>query len=169
MHLEIKYIWFSRRSYTKILFLLIRYMAFVNIFLLIHGRSFIEVQVGVCEVMYTISSCSMLFKVTLAETVLCLRTWAIWNRDKVVGMVLVVTMMAHFAIQCFLQSKTIRSMKFSPPPYTEFGGCHVTATSRSLWGQFASLFVVETVVLSLVAISAFRLCSSSRFLVSINS
>jgi Family of unknown function (DUF6533) len=37
LHLEVKLIWFSRWTYTKVLFLLVRYMAVITSALTIYG------------------------------------------------------------------------------------------------------------------------------------
>jgi len=73
-----------------------------------------------------------------------------------VGMVLAVIMLANLAVQCFLLNQYILSLRYSPSPYVGLAGCFITSANQMLWGNLASYFVVQALVLTLMVISAFR-------------
>jgi len=98
----------------------------------------------------------------LAETILCLRTWAMWNNKKVVGIFLASAMLAFAILQCYLAETLNLSLQFAPSPYSWYKGCFLTNASRVVWAQMASLFLLELVVFILVVISAFRLYRTGR-------
>jgi len=69
LHLEVKLIWFSRWSYTKVLFLLLRYMPFVEIYLALHNQTFSDVPVAKCKVTYSAEAWFSIFQMILAEAI----------------------------------------------------------------------------------------------------
>jgi hypothetical protein len=94
------------------------------------------------------------------EAVLSIRTWAIWRRNKTVGIVLAVLTVVNAVAQCILAEKFIRSMictpvmlyfmsfchnacTVAPAPYLGFRGCFITGVSRILGANYASLAVVQ--------------------------
>jgi len=99
------------------------------------------------------------------EAVLAIRTWAMWCRNRVVGIVLAVLTLANLIVQCIIMTDLIRSIKCMslnlgymtffnptvyidvPPPYLGFRGCFLGSKSNkrleSSWASFASLCVVE--------------------------
>jgi len=97
------------------------------------------------------------FRIVFAETILCLRTWAMWNTNKVVGIVLASAMLAYIIAQCILGVQHNRSLQFAPPPYSGFRGCIMTGPSTVSSVQLALLFMLQFLVFTLVTISTFRL------------
>lgn len=162
LHLEIKYIWISRWNYTKVLFLLTRYLTIVIIFILLYNQTFLHDSAGTCRTTWSFIAWLMIIKNALAESILCIRTWAIWDRHKSVGILLVIAMLAYVAVQFSFETKVIHSLQIATPLYSGFRGCFLTGATRMLWVQFASLFVIELVVLTLMLISAFRLYRTGR-------
>lgn len=156
LHLEIKYIWSSRWSYTKVLFLLNRYVAFVSTSVILYDQVFLDVSAEVCKTTWPLSVWLMVFRTVVATTILCVRTWAIWGKDRRVGIGLVAIMLAYVALQCVVVTRFLRSFQFSPPPYWGFRGCLFISASRQVWAQYASIFGVDALVLTLMIISAFR-------------
>jgi len=146
---EVKFIWFSRWSYTKVLFLVIRYMSFVCVLFLLWGMvnySYINMHVA--------RGCSVAIVMVCAESVLAIRTWAAWKMNKVIGVGLLVLMLGYTAIQGYLLYEYISTI-FNP--FTEInivsttGGLVVT-----MWREYTGLAIVELTVLTLMATSAFR-------------
>jgi len=55
---EINLIWFSPWTYTKVLFLLVRYLTFVDTFLLLHFQLFPNVSAHNCRMSYPAALCT---------------------------------------------------------------------------------------------------------------
>jgi len=96
-------------------------------------------------------------QVFLAETALSVRTWAIWSRSKIIGFGLVALNLAHLIIECVFLHKIFSLLQFGVRPYQGFRGCVLTQNSNWEWVNFATVALVEAVVLFLMLISAFRL------------
>jgi len=52
LHLEIKLIWLSPWNYTKIIFLVFRYMPFIQIWVTLQNQTFLNVSIGSCRVSF---------------------------------------------------------------------------------------------------------------------
>jgi len=92
---------------------------------------------------------------SFVECILLLRTWAIWNRNKSLGIGLVALLLAFIVLQFVLGNDFVNSMEYASPPYPGFRGCLVTNADRILWGTQATVMVVDAVVFVLIVISAY--------------
>jgi len=156
LHLEIELIWFSQWSYTKVLFLVFRYMTFIEMALALHNQTFPNLSAGTCKATYPAQMWLMIFQAIIAEIILAIRTWAVWNRNKTVGILLVVSILASSALQFFLLNKFIQSLQYAPPLYQGSRGCSIVNADTTLWGNYAILTAIEAIFLVLMVTSAVR-------------
>jgi len=156
LHLEIKLVWFSRWSYTKVLFLLVRYMSFVSVFLTISDMTFPNLSVETCRNTLPVEPWFLLLGIFFSEVILAIRTWAVWRQNTLVGIGLAVLTVAHLVVECVVLSKYVPTLTFAPPPYPGFRGCLITNADGLLWINYTAIAVVEAVVLTLMVISAYR-------------
>jgi len=156
LHLEIRLIWFSRWSYTKVFYLIIRYIPFISLVLALHNQMSLDPSLKTCKRTYPVEIWLTLLEVTFVEIVLCIRTWAVWNRSRIIGIGLAILIFGDLIVQCFLVNKFVVSMEYSPALYPGFRGCFVTHANRALWTNYTLLTIVDAVVLVLMGISAFR-------------
>ena len=110
-----------------------------------------------CRYIYTSPTQSF----TVLGVIQCIRTWAVWRRNKAVGAGLAILMIILFVSQCILVNRYVRSIECSspdpgsmmlsnytaglvaPPPFAEFRGCFVTKTRADLWVCYVLITVVE--------------------------
>jgi len=156
LHLEIKYVWLSRWSYTKVLFLGIRYTSFAVTCLALYNQLFPGVSSGTCRISYPAEVWLSLFEMTSAEAILAIRTWAVWNGNKIVGIGLLALILGFSVPQGVLLHKFIQSIEYASPPYTGFKGCFITNADSLLWASYTLAAIIEVFVLALTAVSAFR-------------
>lgn len=161
-HLEVKLIWFSQWSYTKVLFLFIRYLTFVGVFIAICGETLPDIPLNVCGVIRPMEAWLVMLMMLFAESVLAIRTWAVWGLNKFVGAGLLSVTAAHLIIQCVWLNTYIHSIQYAPGPYPGFRGCLITRVDRNLWKEFVLLTTVELIVFVLMAINAFRTYKISK-------
>jgi len=154
-HLEIKLIWFSPWTYTKVLYLLIRYIAFADVLLFVINQIF-HVSPELCSITYPVATWFVILQIFLSEAVLSIRTWAVWRGKKGIGLVLSALTLAHLVAQCIFTNKFVRSMEFTSPPILIFRGCFMEKSSTALWINYVLMTIIEAVVLTLMVISAFR-------------
>jgi len=155
LHLEIKLVWLSLWTYTKVLFLLIRYLGVINAFLYPLEQTLLDISAETCKVIYPLSAWLTLFQGFFSEAVLCIRTWAVWRRNKTIGVVLVGLQLASLISQCIVVSKLLHSVGFAPPLYLGFRGCFAPSyTPTDLWLNYLLLAIVQAVVLAMMVVSA---------------
>jgi len=156
LHLEVKLIWFSRWSYTKVLFLVLRYMTFVSVWMSIINVSFLGRTQEVCRRTSPVQTWFLLMGIFVSEVILAVRTWAVWRQNKFIGFGLSALTIAHLVVQCVMLSRYTPSLGYAPPPYPGFRGCFVTKASGLLWVNYTAMAIVEAIVLALMAVSAVR-------------
>jgi len=100
--------------------------------------------------------------IPVAEGILALRTWAVWRRDRRIGIVLAILIVGCFILECVFSYRYSKSLKFEPPPYVGFRGCSPGSedTDRDLLIVILAVGMTEIVVLGLMMISAYRLYRS---------
>jgi len=92
---------------------------------------------------------------SLAEIVIAIRTWAVWKRQKFVGVILGVTLITGLLWSCITAPKFYKAIEYSPPPYPGYRGCFITkAPTQNLWTNYLFLTVIDSIVLIFMVISA---------------
>ncbi|KAK1218553.1 hypothetical protein PQX77_018769 [Marasmius sp. AFHP31] len=183
---EILYVWNkSCRNLATALFFIVRYLTFIPVGLIYHGYTSRSTPMEDCRAWDNAAvweswlpfSDSALGVIVLIEIVLGLRTWALWDRNKKVGLCIALTAFVLLAIdfQAILltdQTETgfgiefYRQTRICPPRYDGMGGVF---GSNALSTGLMLIVVYESVVLVLTLIQAYRHgCyrrrgSSSRF------
>jgi len=116
----------------------------------------LDVSVETCRVIYPVATWLMIFQLFFSETILSIRTWAIWYGNKAVGVGLTVIMITHLVLQCVLATSFVHSLQLSPSPFPGYRGCYLTQAANTLWKNYTVAIVVKAVVLAPIVISALR-------------
>ncbi|KAJ8489527.1 hypothetical protein ONZ45_g13545 [Pleurotus djamor] len=82
---ERRYIWRTQGNAGKALFALTRYLAFGDAILAIYRNTGHHLPQTACRVLYDASGWFVVVGVTVAEIILLLRVWALWNQSRPVG------------------------------------------------------------------------------------
>jgi len=158
LHQEIELIWFSKWSYTKVSFLVIRYTAFVGVIFVFYYEM-ANAEPEVCKVIIPMAIFLLASITCLAEAIFAIRTWAVWQRHRAVGIVLgiltVVNAVSQFVV-LLMFTRSLRYGELEPNLYPVIAGCDVTMspTSNTIVIYPLVFCVVEAVVLTLMVISA---------------
>ncbi|KZV90690.1 hypothetical protein EXIGLDRAFT_837630 [Exidia glandulosa HHB12029] len=167
---EIQLVWPGQWSPGKILFLVTRYMTWPELVLVFYQQTS-DIPAAQCHSYFTYFAWSTLWGVAASELILILRTWALWDRKKVVvyGLIfLLVTLWIpnSYVISVVTKKTTfVASSTFSPA----LRGCFVTGSTTLVSISWILLMVMDFVILSLTVmrgIHHFRY-RSSRLLVSL--
>jgi len=157
LHLEIKLIWSSKWSSTKVLFLLVRYLTFGSVLITVANQTFLGRQEKDCSVTVPMESWFLMMGTFFSEVVLAIRTWAVWRTDTFIGIGLAAMTIVNLVVQCVVLNKLVHSYEFAPPLYPGYRGCVTIRSDNLLWINYTTLAIVEAIVFTLMAISAFRL------------
>lgn len=157
LHLEVSLVWYSRWNYTKVLYLLTRYVPFAANGLILYSHLIPGGSVAICANTFQAAGWLYLVGLDLAEVILAIRTWACWGRNKWVGIGLAVWTLLCQVPSVIFMYKFLASLRFgSPIPRTGLNSCFVTNSNRLLWGNWAVFLSGEGVTLILMGIFAYR-------------
>jgi len=144
---EVKYVWKTKWTPGKILFFLIRYTAFVAEPLMLWQEFATRDDNTSCTVAIYLSVCNTMLGYPLAGLVVGLRTWAIWNRRRTFGILLLLA----WGSMCIVAGYygIVAMLRISVEPNLPIGGCGTfvnTTGTPSLLKAFAIVAGYETFV-----------------------
>ncbi|KAJ3481662.1 hypothetical protein NLI96_g7507 [Meripilus lineatus] len=108
IHLEVDYMWSSKWSLVKILFILTRYLPIVDLTIMLFFDLNPGASTDACHILFSVAGWFMSIGIIVAEMIVVLRTWAIWERGKRIGYVLVAV-----SIGCLVPSLVLQSISFN--------------------------------------------------------
>ncbi|KAJ3481070.1 hypothetical protein NLI96_g7911 [Meripilus lineatus] len=114
LHSEAAYIWPTRFNFVKALFFLTRYMAFADVAFVLYYQLMPNIDVDGCRMAYDISGWLILAGIVIAETILIVRTWAIWGRSLKVALILCGIGLSEAIPAIVIEEVFLRSIVFSP-------------------------------------------------------
>ncbi|EDR01502.1 uncharacterized protein LACBIDRAFT_333151 [Laccaria bicolor S238N-H82] len=120
--MEVDLVWSSKWGFMKVLYILQRYLPFVDAAILCFLHQF--------STTISPSTCSVVEK--LRGLILTLRAWAVWRRDGRLGTALSILFVATVS---FPARFTI--------PYPEFQGCFITGSNRMVYINWVILMIYE--------------------------
>ncbi|EKM51109.1 uncharacterized protein PHACADRAFT_213010 [Phanerochaete carnosa HHB-10118-sp] len=156
---EIDLVWRSRWSAIKVLFLVTRYTTFVELAVVIWPLITTDISPNGCYINYQWTGWTNITGILLAEVILMLRTWAVYERRRSVGIGLGVWTVATWVPNLATVGIFLQSLQFGPIPGVQNSpgiGCHVTAGSSILFISWLLIMVSEAPIMFLMAFMAFR-------------
>jgi len=162
--LEIEHIWSARWGYSKVLFVLVRYITLASVCVIIWNQLALNTSISACQSIGPVTYWLSFVKSIIVEPILCLRTWAIWDRDSTVAATLIITMLVFIGFGCFLNVQITRTVQYLPSPFPGFRGCLAggAGSLAPLLETYTLFFAVEAVLFILVVMSAYRLYRAGR-------
>ncbi|KAA1476589.1 hypothetical protein DENSPDRAFT_519428 [Dentipellis sp. KUC8613] len=164
-------IWGSRWTIAKAVFVLNRYSAFVTVGLCLYDlRS--EISAATCHNIYNVHAWTLVLGFTVSEAILVIRTYVIWQENKLVGWGLVVVLVAATVVNGVNTQKFVETLQFIPTtgmaPYAV--GCFPTY-SHEVCIYCAIVVAYELVILCLTLIKGIQyfkaVGASSRLITSL--
>ncbi|KAJ3502229.1 hypothetical protein NLJ89_g8982 [Agrocybe chaxingu] len=157
--MEVRYIWPGKWTFVKIVFLVQRYVPFLDIMWYgMHVSFGSNLSTKFCTRVNYVGKGLMLLGLISSEIVLLFRIWAVWNRNQIMTILLPVLFAACWIPPTIFLVEFIRSVKFvavEPP----FLGCVVLSASDVITLSWIFMLIWDTVSLILMVIPAVRACS----------
>jgi len=157
---EVEFMW--RRGWTllNIIFFINRYFPFVDAITEV-TQSFMPQRANfqfMCKVIYYAHAWQVVLGVNVADLILVLRTYAIWDSDKRIAAGLLAVLFGTTAVEAVYMTRVIRSFVFikSPSP-SQFPGCfpaHYDPTPGGI--AYIAMAIFETVVFAVTLLKLFR-------------
>ncbi|KZV91423.1 hypothetical protein EXIGLDRAFT_837149 [Exidia glandulosa HHB12029] len=154
---EVELIWPAAWGPGKILFLLARYLTWPELISgLIH--QFFDVSGETCHNIFGYNSVSIVWGIGAAELILILRTWAIWNREKTLLIVLLVFFCAVWGPETYIIVELVKKTTFVPASSFSpaLKGCIITASSQIVTNAWILLTAFEAIILALTLIKGYQ-------------
>ncbi|KAH6899447.1 hypothetical protein BKA70DRAFT_1313493 [Coprinopsis sp. MPI-PUGE-AT-0042] len=111
---EVELIWRSKWTAVKVLFLLTRYLPFLELFPLASFMLTRGDDVQACSLKYHILAWMEVMGLSFAVALLSFRTWAVWNKSLTIGIILAVAFFAQMGASMALTSRFLTLVKFIP-------------------------------------------------------
>lgn len=151
--MEVDLVWSSKWGFMKVLYLLQRYLPFVDAAILCFLHQFSRtINPSTCSVVEKLRGYLIITGICLSELILTLRAWAVWRRDGRLGTALSILFVATAVTSYVIQSLFLRGLQFTDRPYPEFEGCFITGSNRMVYINWVILMIYEAVILVLMVI-----------------
>ncbi|KAF8632903.1 hypothetical protein AX17_004749, partial [Amanita inopinata Kibby_2008] len=144
LEIEISLMWNSPWTPTKILFLLTRYLPFIDVPIALYHQFAPSITANTCVLTYQISGWMFASGIIIAEIILTIRTWALWGKDWRLSIALPIFSAACFVPTLAMLHIFLDSLEFTPQPIRGTAGCFVTRADPILSYCYVLLMVYET-------------------------
>ncbi|TDL21268.1 hypothetical protein BD410DRAFT_310550 [Rickenella mellea] len=151
---EIALVWPARWTLSKCLFVVNRYLAFVDPVMFIYVLIFAE-DAEVCTTTFRVLGYIATVAITVTHWILILRTYAVWGgkRDKPFYGLLSIYL-CTLAIDYWACHRYLAGVHSSGVPAKGMTGCTLFFKNRLAWVSFALIIVVESTLMILLAYKA---------------
>lgn len=150
---EVTFIWPAPWGAGKVLFLLTRYLPWPECFMTIYLEFFVK-DLRTCHSIFSFLTWSILSGITLAEIILILRTWAIWDRRQHILLALTASLLMlsaalSYQLALYIDESTFARLPIANPSIPT---CALVSNSRRIgvawlgWTGFELVIVVMTLI-----------------------
>ncbi|KAF9493126.1 hypothetical protein BDN71DRAFT_1147873 [Pleurotus eryngii] len=162
LNLEIEYTWGRTLSLLDCLFFFTRYAPFVDVGISLYSQLFPGLGTSTCERVYRFSAWSFTIGIAMGEIILTIRTWSLYDRSRVLGMLL-----AAFFLICWtviftsmgLFLESTHAMRF---PVPEKAACFADVGNVLLYVCWCVLLVYDAGIMILMVVQAISVYSAKR-------
>ncbi|KAL0954061.1 hypothetical protein HGRIS_005211 [Hohenbuehelia grisea] len=150
--LEVALVWLYPPgwSITSLLFMLARYLPFVDTINVLWHQLSPGITPASCELSFRATGWMYLIGIAITEVILAIRTWAVWGRDRRMTIALPLFFVAIWIPNFVIMGFFLDSLVFEPAPYPEYRGCNIVHGSKILFATWVMLMVYEAVILGLM-------------------
>ncbi|EKM82158.1 hypothetical protein AGABI1DRAFT_126501 [Agaricus bisporus var. burnettii JB137-S8] len=156
VHHEIEYIWESKWNLVKILFLLTRYLPFIDCVVVFIHQFTPDLTGEQCAVAYQYSAWMFVIGITIAELLLTIRAWAVWEKDRRLTIMLAIFFASFCVVEWVMMGlflKPLEHVAALQRPWIVCGTLHI---NQLLSGCWVVLMVYDAAIFSLIAVQAWR-------------
>ncbi|PFH48723.1 hypothetical protein AMATHDRAFT_64736 [Amanita thiersii Skay4041] len=162
---EVTFIWQPDWGIVKALFLLMRYVPFVDVTFRLYHHAIPSTTRWGCLLSGQVVPASITIGLASTEYLLAIRTWGLWRKHRVAGIVIFTLATGCLITILVLIVEYLRSVKFDRSPSLLEAPCAITAVDK-MFIVYAILFLFELALLFATLIAGIDLCSfgTSRFI-----
>ncbi|KLO06102.1 hypothetical protein SCHPADRAFT_700536 [Schizopora paradoxa] len=138
---DIQFIWKARWTAGKVLYIMARYFAFIDLTLLVIYTQDIRLDPYHCKTVYQASAWFQVVGVLVAEILLIMRTYALFQKNKYVLAWLVAIEVGLTIPSIVMINNTLKHMIYVQSPAPTVLPCLPTSTDTMLWFAFMSIAI----------------------------
>jgi hypothetical protein len=155
LDLEITYVWSGPWTLANYLYILNRYLPFIDTLIIL------DLMTGnpapeTCLVRLKIATWFIVGGIMIAEVILMLRTYAIWERRRPILIILCCNTFLTFLPSIVVTQIELASLHYTSPPFPTLQACMADRGSKIIIIAYILLVVSETTIVTLTLIKAAR-------------
>ncbi|KAM6499408.1 hypothetical protein JOM56_004916 [Amanita muscaria] len=151
---EVSLIWPSPWTLVKVLYILSRYVPFIDTVISIHDQFTLNLTVAQCKTGYYITGAMYVFGMRLNEAILTFRIWLLWGKNKKLSIGLPILFTVMWGTDFLLMTLSTKTFSFFELPYPLNRGCALLSGDRMIAVGWVSILLYNTVTLVLVLMRA---------------
>jgi len=150
---EVEYVWTAPCSIGTIMFVLNRYLPLIDTFISLHLLTTQNTPEN-CVQGFKVVTWFILLGQALAEIILMLRTYALWERKRAMLITLWVLSAFTFIPAIIVTSFELDSLQYGPPTIHGQAGCFLRRASKVIFIAYVLLIMCESIIVTLTMIKA---------------
>ncbi|KLO18884.1 hypothetical protein SCHPADRAFT_885781 [Schizopora paradoxa] len=143
------FIWAQSWSAGKILYLLTRYSAFIDLVTILWYQFHTGQSPEACHTLYAVSCWFMTGGIILSEVILAIRTYAIWDKNRFILAYLSSVLMAAIILSIFFLNQSIKATTFIQSVSPTVITCLPILGNNRMFAVYCCIMVAESNVLIL--------------------
>ncbi|TFY51415.1 hypothetical protein EVG20_g11010, partial [Dentipellis fragilis] len=153
---EIELVWRSRWTIVKVIFLLNRYIALSDVGISTYGVLGSHLSSSECSVLYTSHGWMIAVSISLSETILAFRTYALWGESKRIAYTLGSLAVIGLIVIGFALNKALHSLEFTPVSSIspELRGCFVAGVNNAWYIFIWSITLASETIIMIISKTA---------------
>jgi len=154
---EVEFVWNGKLNPVPFLFYINRYLPFFDGALHITNQFLFDPSVSTCHTLFHMYGWLTVFGYLIANSIVVLRTYAIWENRRDVGFSLFTLLFLCIVGMCYCTERFLLSFLFIPSPSrSAFPGCFIAYSGRILWIAYLPILGFHTVILILTVIKVIQ-------------
>jgi hypothetical protein len=154
--MEVELVWKSEWNFMKGLYLFQRYLPFIDtVWLGSYRQTGTNLTEDTC-LKLGYSGVSVVVGIAASEMILTLRTWTVWDRNKRLGIILLIIFNLAWISSLVIIVRFNNSLTYGAPPYPGFNGCFLTYANQDVVYTWVILLIWDALLLMLMLVPAFR-------------
>ncbi|KAG1731499.1 uncharacterized protein EDB91DRAFT_1085045 [Suillus paluster] len=146
---ELTHVWSRRWGVMEWMYLSSRYMPFADTtIMLLYHFFLVDPSIESCRTALATQCWMYNIGMTISQTILMIRTWALWERNKTLGLALFVEAALTSIVSLYGTGSFANSLTW---------GCFVLTSSKMLYINSGLLLFTETIYLVLILLKAYRM------------
>ncbi|EAU85194.2 hypothetical protein CC1G_06210 [Coprinopsis cinerea okayama7 len=119
-------IWTQRWTISKVLYILMKYTAFVQAALILWQLGVVNEDGKACTLSFKIMGWLFVIGTGLGEMLLSIRTWAVWKKPRMMGYLLALFWCGVWGAIFAIMGVFLKTVRFDPNPDSPFPGCYIS-------------------------------------------